>query len=103
MAVTEDTIKKQKVTAWFANNFPVPIGPELYFGLPGAILELDINDGDIVITAKKIELKALTEDINLPKKMKGKKITGKQYEDLIWTHIRDSQKAQRNPFWSMPY
>ncbi len=103
MAVTEDTIKKQKITAWFANNFSVPMGPELYSGLPGAILELDINDGDIVITAKKIELKPLTEDINVPKKIKGKKLTNKQYDELVWTHLRDSQKAQRAYFWTMPY
>lgn len=103
MAVTEDTIKKQKITAWFANNFPVSVGPELYSGLPGAILELDVNDGDMVITAKKVELKPLTKDINPPKKIKGRILTNKQYDELIITHIRDSDKAHRAYFWSMPY
>jgi GLPGLI family protein len=103
MAVTEDTIKKNKITTWFANNFPIPVGPELFSGLPGAILELDYNDGDIVITAKKIDLRPVTEDMNVPKKIKGKKITNNEYDQLIWTHIRDSQKAQRNPYWTMPY
>jgi GLPGLI family protein len=103
MAVTEDTIKNQQITAWFADNIPVSIGPELYGGLPGLILELDINEGDIVITAKKVEMKAITEDINIPKKLKGKKITEPQYNTLVSTHIRDSMKAHRNPFWSIPY
>jgi GLPGLI family protein len=103
MAVTEDTIKKQKLTAWFADNIPVSAGPEMYSGLPGLILELDINDGDIVITAKKIELKPLTESIDVPKKLKGKKITTAKYQEMLITHIRDSEKAHRNPFWSIPY
>lgn len=103
MAVTVDTIKNQQITAWFADNLPVSIGPELYGGLPGLILELDVNEGDIVITAKKIEMKTITEDINIPKKLKGKKITEPQYNTLVSTHIKDSMKAHRNPFWSMPY
>lgn len=103
MAVTEDTIKGQQITAWFADNLPVSIGPEMYGGLPGMILELDINEGDIVITAKKVEMKAITEDINLPKKLKGKKITEPQYNTLVSVHIKDSIKAHRNPFWAMPY
>jgi GLPGLI family protein len=103
MAVTEDTIKNQQITAWFADNLPVSAGPELYGGLPGMILELDINEGDIVITAKKVEMKAVTEDMNIPKKLKGKKVTEPQYNTLVSTHIKDSMKAHRNPFWSMPY
>jgi len=103
LAVTEDTIKKQQVKAWFAHDLPVPAGPEQYFGLPGLIMELDINDGDVVITAIKVELKPVGEEINLPKKMKGRKLTDKAYRDLINTHIKDSMKAHRNPYWSMPY
>lgn len=104
MAVTEDTIKSQKITAWFANDLPVSGGPELYTGLPGMILELDINDGDIIITALDIKMKPVAaEDINLPKKVKGRKINDKQYKELVASHIRDSIKAHRNPFWSMPY
>lgn len=103
MAVTEDTIKNQKITAWFADNLPLSVGPELSGGLPGIILELDVNDGDLVITAKKIELKPVTADINVPKKIKGKKLTEAQYDVLISNHIKDSMKAHRNPFWSMPY
>ncbi|WP_159473649.1 GLPGLI family protein [Dyadobacter sp. 3J3] len=103
MAVTEDTIKDQKITAWFADNIPVSVGPDLYGGLPGMILELDVNDGALVVTATKIEMKAITEDLNVPKKVKGKKINGTQYNTLVSTHIKDSIKSHRNPFWSMPY
>lgn len=104
MAVTEDTTKGQKITAWFADNIPVSAGPELYSGLPGLILELDINEGDVVITAKEVKMREVKdEEMALPKKMKGKKLDTLKYEQLVAEHIRDSMKAHRNPYWSMPY
>ena len=104
MAVTEDTVKGQKITAWFADNIPVSGGPQLYGGLPGMILELDVNDGDIVTTAKEVKFRPVTaEELAMPKKLKGKKIDTQKYNELMSTHIRDSIKAHRNPFWSIPY
>ena len=104
MAVTEDTIKNQTITAWFADNLPVSGGPEQYYGLPGMILELDINDGDLVITAKDVKMRAVTEDeLAVPKKIKGKKLTAEKYDELVGAHMRDSMKQHRNPFWSLPY
>lgn len=103
MAVSKDTIKNQTITAWFANDIGVPAGPEKYFGLPGLILELDINDGDVLITADKIELKPVDKELVLPKKMKGKKITEVQYNSMLSELIRTSIKGQRNPYWSVRY
>ena len=103
MAVSKDTIRNQTITAWFANDIAVPSGPEKYFGLPGLILELDINDGDVLITAEKIELKPVDKELVLPKKMKGKKITETQYNTMLSEHIRTSMKGQRNPYWSVRY
>jgi GLPGLI family protein len=103
LAVTEDTIRKQKISAWFADDLPVPAGPEQYFGLPGLILELNINDGDVIITASAIELKPVEEELKLPKKIKGKKITTREHDRLLSEHIRDSIKGHRNPYWSIRY
>lgn len=103
MAVTEDTVKNQKITAWFANDIPISAGPELYTGLPGMILEMEINDGDIVVSAIGIKSRPVTAaEIDLPKKLKGKKINEKQYAELVSSHIRDSMKAHRNPYWALP-
>ncbi|MCE7063644.1 GLPGLI family protein [Dyadobacter sp. CY326] len=104
MAVTEDTIKNQKITAWFADNIPVSGGPQMYGGLPGMILELDVNDGDIVTTAKEVKLRPVTgEELALPKKLKGKKINAAKYVELTSNHIKDSIKAHRNPYYAIPY
>lgn len=101
-AMTEDTVKKQTITAWFCGDIPVSVGPERFFGLPGAILELDINDGDVVITATKVEFKKLEAPLKIAK-LKGKKINDTQYETLIANHIKDSIKSYRNPYWAMRY
>lgn len=102
-AESEDPIKKQKITAWFAQDIPVPAGPERYNGLPGLILELNINDGDVIIEATKVAFKKLTpNDLKLPK-LKGKKIDDAAYDALLAKHIKESMAAQRNPFWSIRY
>lgn len=102
-AETADTIRKQQITAWFAQDLPVSAGPERYMGLPGLILELNINDGDVVITATNVALRKLTPDeLKLPK-LKGKKLTDAAYDALIQKHIADSMTAHQNPFWSIRY
>jgi GLPGLI family protein len=104
MAVSKDTIKNQTITAWFSNDIAVQAGPEKYFGLPGLILELDINDGDVVITAEKVELKPVnSEQLALPKKMKGKKVNQGQYDLILADLMTTSIKGRRNPFWSIRY
>ena len=101
-AETEDPIKKHKVTAWFAQDIPVSAGPERYSGLPGLILELDINGGDVIIEATKVEFKPVAAEIKLPK-LKGKKITNADYDKMIQQHIAESITAHRNPYWSIRY
>jgi len=103
MAVAEDTLKGQKITAWFASDIPVSAGPERYFGLPGLIMEVDVNNGEVIITAQKIEKRPVLEDIKLSKKIKAKKITGVQYEEMMRKYINDSIKARRNPYWNIRY
>lgn len=103
LAISEDTIKKQTIKAWFAHDLAVSAGPEQYFGLPGLIMELDMNDGDVIITATRVEMKPVGEEISLPKKIKGKKIDAKTYKSILWNHIRDSMLARRNPYWAIPY
>ena len=102
-AETWDTIKHQHIIAWFTDEIPLPIGPEMVGGLPGAILEIEVNGGALVVTAKKIDLKPMPDGIGLPKKMKGKKIDLATYQKLIQTYLHDSIGAQRNPYWSIRY
>lgn len=97
-AETEDPIKKQKITAWFAQDIPVPAGPERVNSLPGLILELNVNDGDMIIEATNVTFRPVTaDDLKLPKS-KGKKINDTAYDALIKQRIDESVTAHRNPF-----
>lgn len=102
-AFTYDSIRKQNVVAWFTGDIAVNTGPERYFGLPGAILELDIDDGAVVVTALKIEMKPVNELLKFTKKVKGKKISGNDYNLLVTSILRDAMKAHRYPYWSMRF
>lgn len=102
-AETEDPIKKQKITAWFAQDIPVAAGPERINSLPGLILELDVNDGDMIIEATNIAFRALTpDDLKLPRQ-KGKKINDTAYQAIVQQSIAESIAAHRNPFWTIRY
>ncbi|GAB3328770.1 GLPGLI family protein [Larkinella ripae] len=102
-AETEDPIRQQKITAWFAQDIPVSAGPEQYSGLPGLILELDLNDGDAVITATSVAMKDVSKELAPGKKIKARKIKTADYDKLIKDHIQTSIKAQENPYWSIRY
>lgn len=102
-AYQEDTIKKQKINVWFALDIPVPSGPERLGGLPGLILEADVNDGGMLLIADKIELKKLTTELEPPKKVKAKKIDESAYEALLRKHMEEKRKAEEPPFWGIRY
>jgi GLPGLI family protein len=102
-AVAEDSIKGQKITAWFASDIPVPVGPEELHGLPGLILAYDVNDGMLIVEAEKITFGEPTEIIALPKKMKGKQVSGAEFQDLVKNFIQTSVKSKRAWMWEIRY
>ena len=102
-AVSEDPIKGQKITAWFASDIPVPVGPEELFGLPGLILAYDINDGMLIVEAEKISFGEPTGEITLPKKMKGKEVSGTEYQDLVKKFIQTSIESKQAWMWEIRY
>lgn len=102
-AETEDPVKKQKITAWFAQDIPVAAGPERMNGLPGLILELDVNDGDVTIEAVNVAFRALTpDDLKMPK-LKGKKLDDVAYDTMLRDYIAQQMTARQNPFWEVRY
>lgn len=102
-AETKDTTKNQTIIAWFTDQIPVPTGPELFEGLPGLILEIDINDGAIIIEAKNITKKSPTTNFTIPKKWKGKKVTQTEYSGIVDKYVKECIKNNRNPYWAIRY
>jgi len=102
-ALLNDTLKKQKVVGWFALDIKNNGGPERFFGLPGLILEVNINNGAMIISADKIELKQLTTELDLPKKIKGKKIKENDYVSILKKYFAEKRKQDLPPFYGIRY
>lgn len=66
------------IVAWFTEAIPLSSGPENFGGLPGLILEVDVNDGEHIYTMTKIDFKKLSkEELKTP--TGGKKITAAEF------------------------
>jgi len=79
------------IVAWFTPAIPVPTGPDYQGQLPGAILEISINDGRTTFKAIEISKKADLAMIREPKS--GKKVTAKEFAD---EQQKLMQEMQRN-------
>ena len=56
--------RKQQVVAWYAPQLRPFLGPEKFNTLPGAVLEVNLNDGERVITAKNLRGSCFKEKRN---------------------------------------
>jgi GLPGLI family protein len=63
---TTTTPRGSKVSAWYTSDIPLPVGPDQFSGLPGAILKVDVDEGGLVFTAKEILNKAANQELKEP-------------------------------------
>ena len=102
-AETTDALKGQTIHAWFTDAIPALGGPEGYGGLPGLILEINKNDGDVVITATDVNIEEAEVKLPIPKKMKGKEITYAEYNKQLEKYIKGALDSRENPYWRIRY
>ncbi|MEJ1238785.1 GLPGLI family protein [Chryseolinea sp. T2] len=64
-----DENRKQQVVAWYTTKLRPALGPEVFNSLPGAVLMVDINDGERVVLAKSLEARNLKKnELRIPDK-----------------------------------
>jgi GLPGLI family protein len=102
-ATWHDTLKNQTVDVWFALDLPGAFGPERLCGLPGVILEVDVNNGGMIMVADKIETLPRSTLLDRPKKAKGKKVAEAEYLARIREHMKTKREAEEPPFWGIRY
>ena len=74
--------RKQNVVAWYTDQLRPSMGPENFNTLPGTILQIDINEGERVITAIKIEGRPLKKgEMKIPSS--GQRITQKAFSKMM--------------------
>lgn len=98
-----DTLRKQNIEVWFALDIPISSGPDRFIGLPGMILEVNVNNGAMIMTADKIDVKPLTTELDVPQKIKGKKINMDEYYRLVAQQIKERKAAEEPWFWGINY
>ena len=85
------TPKETTVTVWYTEDIPASIGPDNYNGLPGAILEVDMDNGANVTTATEVVSKYAKKELVEP--TKGDKMNKAQFQEAMKKIMEDMQKG----------
>lgn len=80
--------RERKITVWFTAAIPVSSGPSSYCGLPGLILEVNINDGDQTITATSVTFENVDASV-LVKPKEGKKTSQEEYDKIVAEKMKE--------------
>jgi len=76
----KEQIRTETITAWYAPEISVRHGPDMYWGLPGLILE--VSNGSRVMVCTKVILNPKKE-ILIAIPSKGKKVSSEEYEQVM--------------------
>lgn len=82
IADREPQVRTSEITAWYTDKIKPFLGPDRFNTLPGAVLAVDINNGERVIVAKTIELRELKKN-ELKAPNNGTKITQAEFRKMM--------------------
>ncbi|MBX7126671.1 MAG: GLPGLI family protein [Cyclobacteriaceae bacterium] len=78
---------KEKLLVWYTDKIRPSLGPDRFASLPGTVLEVDTNDGERIITAKTVTLRALKKaELKVPSG--GTKMTSAAFRKMVDEQIR---------------
>jgi GLPGLI family protein len=83
--------KDVELVVWYTEDIPVSIGPDNYAGLPGAILEVNTDNGANVISATEVSVKYPKKELVQP--TKGDKMNRAQFQDAMKKIMEDMQRG----------
>jgi len=88
----QTTYGNTKITAWFTEDIPVNIGPRIFRGLPGLIMELKMNKLNYKV--EKIDFVNNLSPI-VPPKPDGKYLSQKKFREIIKKMPRGFKKVEK--------
>ena len=87
--------RKQQVVAWYTPQLRPFLGPETFNTLPGAVLEVNLNDGERILTAKSMEARPLKKyELKIPKQ--GIKTTQAEFKKMMDEHSERMRERGAN-------
>ena len=81
-----EEIDMVEIEAWYTPMIPVSQGPDDYWGLPGLILEISVNNTTLLCS--KIVMNP-EEKIDIEAPDKGKEVTKKEYQEIISVKMQE--------------
>ena len=79
--------------AWFTPQIQISNGPAEFGGLPGMILQMDVNDEERVLTA--IEIRDAEVDPEMLKEpKKGKEVTSDEFREIVAEKMREMRQQR---------
>jgi GLPGLI family protein len=86
---TETTTKTITVEAWYTPDIPVAHGPQMYWGLPGLVME--VKDGNSTIICSEVIMNP-AEKVVINEPSKGKVISAAKYDVLVEEKMAEMEK-----------
>jgi GLPGLI family protein len=83
--------KETELVVWYAENIPVSVGPDNYSGLPGVIMEMNVDNGAQVTTAVEVSAKYPKKELIQP--TKGDKMTRAQFQEQMQKLMQEMQRG----------
>ena len=87
------TDSTRTIVAWFTPQIPVSLGPANLGGLPGMILDAEINEGETIYQVTEIVLDDLSEGVIAPPS-KGKAVTKEEFDTIVDEKMKEMQESQ---------
>jgi GLPGLI family protein len=85
--------RKQEIVVWYTDTLRPFLGPERFNSLPGGVLQVDMNAGEIVITAQQVTLRPLKKN-ELKAPTGGERITQAEFQKISHQQM---QRMGRGP------
>jgi GLPGLI family protein len=93
-----DDERKQTITAWYTDKLRPFLGPDRFNTLPGAVLAVDVNNGERVLVATKVESRPLRKN-EIKEPTSGQRTTPTEFRKMMdaqRTNMRNGQVIIRN-------
>jgi len=82
----KEEMEEQVITAWYTSDIPVSHGPDNYWGLPGLIMELNVDKTQYV--CNKIVMNS-KDKMEIKEPSKGKVITSEKFNKLMEKKMKE--------------
>lgn len=87
--------RQMNVVAWYTDALRPFLGPDNFNTLPGAVLLVDVNDGQRVLTAKGISLRPLEKnEVKVPNAKS--KMTEREYHEMVKAQLERMRANGQN-------